>query len=228
MAEGPLPARDIVKRLMLERSRAAESISPPRNQPGDILTGRLEAHGSANYQFRSDGSPSYYVTISSVRGRETLWGVDLKRAIQQSKSQPKMGAMVGLQRVGSETVAMPASDGNRVVDRERTFRRTIWRVEAVEYLAQSIERSRREREAQLADQRALRDRPELRSAFVTTQIAQKFAETNIRDPRDRALFVERVKEMIALSVQGSAQAPQSRRTERERVPRAPGREGPVR
>ena len=61
----------------------------------------------------------------------------------------------------------------------------------------------------------MRERPELRSAFISLRIAEQFAERNIRDARDRALFVERLKAVMALSMKTSApaQAPPPRRRE---------------
>lgn len=214
----PLPARVIVERLKLDRTPV--NAPAPQHQSGEISTGRLEAHGAANYQFRSDGSPSYYVTILSVRGRETLWGVDLGRAIKQSKTQPKPGSMIGLQRAGYEVVTLPTRGIDRSTDRDRTFRRTRWVVENVTFFAETLERARRDRESQLADARALRERPELRSAFITLHVAEKFAERHIRDPRDRALFVERVKAVMTLSAKSSGQmAEPHRRAQPEPAPR---------
>lgn len=193
MGERPLPAGEVIERLKLER-RQAHSDGQPRRHAGEIMTGRLEAHGVANYQFRAGASPSYYVTLSTIRGLETYWGVDLERALKESRSHPKVGSLVGLQRVGSQPVTVPTAATG-----ERTFRRTRWRIEGVEFLADAIERARRERESQLADQKAIREHPELRSAFVSLHIARQFAEQHIRDPRDRALFLERVKTVMALS-----------------------------
>lgn len=51
--------------------------SPPRGRRGEVITGRLQEHGKANYQFQPDGSPSYYLTLLTSRGPETLWGTDL-------------------------------------------------------------------------------------------------------------------------------------------------------
>ncbi len=116
----------------------------------------------------------------------------------QSKSQLKPGSMIGARRVGSELVTLPAREGD-LPTAQRTFRRAQWVVEDVTFFAESIRRARRDREAQLTDAVAMRARPELRSAFVSLHIAEKFAERSIRDPRDRALFVERVKAVMALS-----------------------------
>ena len=208
---GPLPAREIVERLKLERKPTNASV--PHRRSWEIITGRLEAHGAANYEFRSNASPSYYVTILSDRGPETFWGVDLGRAIKQATTHPKIGSMIGLQRASSELVTLPARSADRSTDRERTFRRTQWIVESVTFFAESRERARRERESQVEDQRTLRERPELRSVFITLHVAEKFAERNIRDPRDRALFVERVKAVMALSASNGVPMPEPRRRE---------------
>ena len=37
--------------------------SSPRGRRGEVITGRLQKHGKANYQFQPDGSPSYYLTL---------------------------------------------------------------------------------------------------------------------------------------------------------------------
>lgn len=223
-AGGPLPVAEIVSRLKLDR-RPPSPPAAPRSRPARIITGRLEAHGRANYQFEANGSPSYYVRILSSRGPEILWGVDLERAIQQSQTQPKIGSTVGAQRVGSELVTLPAAAA-----RPRTARRAQWIVESVTYFAESIDRSRREREAQLADQSALRERPELRSAFVSLPVAQKFADRNIADPRDRELFIERVKAVMSLSARQGAPSPAPRVKRHELMPGTdmPRREDPTR
>jgi len=69
----------------------------------------------------------------------------------------------------------------------------------------------------------MRERPELRSAFISLRVAEKFAEQNIRDPRDRALFIERVKAVMSLSVKAGAPAPSQAAGRREREPEPPGR-----
>jgi hypothetical protein len=209
----PLPVGEIIERLHLDRRTA--NASAPRSRSGRVVTGRLKAHGHANYQFESHGSPSYYVQILSSRGVETLWGVDLERALTQSKTQPKIGAMIGAQRLGSEPVTIPPREGDSKTAQQRVFRRAKWLVEDVTFFADSIRRARRDREARLADSDAMRERPELRSAFISLRIAEQFAERNIRDARDRALFVERVKAVMALSMKTSAaaQAPPTRRRE---------------
>lgn len=184
--------------------------SPPRGRRGEVITGRLQEHGKANYQFEPNGSPSYYLKILTSRGPETLWGTDLERAILRSASQPKVGAIVGVQRVGSEAVTIPPRNGERTTDRQRTFYRARWRVEQVTYLVKSARAAERAVKTRLEERRAMAERPELRSAFISLRVAQEYAERNIRDERDRELFVSRVKAVMAASVRNVKRVPEPR------------------
>lgn len=203
---------------------------PPRGRRGEVIAGRLQEHGKANYQFEPNGSPSYYLKLLTSHGPETLWGTDLQRAILRAESQPKIGAMVGVQRVGSDAVTIPAREGERATDRQRTFYRARWRVEEITYLAKSMQTAQRAVKARLEDKRAMAERPELRSAFISLHVAQQYAERNIRDPRDRDLFVTRVKAVMAASVRNGAPVPEPRVMEDRpaRASRATNRDDPTR
>lgn len=207
---------------------ANRPLVPSRGRRGELITGRLEGHGKANYQFEPDGSPSYYLKLITGRGIETLWGTDLERAINRSRTQPKIGTMIGVRRVGSEAVTIPAREGERTTDRQRTFHRARWVVENVNFFAQAARQAKRDVKARLEDRRTLRERPELRSAFVSIHVAERFAEQHIHDPRDRKLFVARVKAVIAASAHGEKEA--SSRHSKDDVRGLPGRnrEGPDR
>lgn len=221
-ATPPAPASsrsETIEQSKLQRSSAKTSRLAP-TRLGRTITGRLEAHGPAKYQFQADGSPSYFVKIVSTRGVETIWGVDLERAIKRSKTQPKIGSVIGIQRVGSELVALP-SHGSR----QRTARRAQWRVETITFFAEAMQRARRSRESQLADRRELREYPELRSAFISLQVARKFAEAHIRDRRDREIFITRVKAVMTLSAREGKPIPETGIIERQPTR---GRDDPAR
>jgi len=196
---------------------------PPRGRRGDLIAGKLQAHGPANYQFEADGSPSYYVRLVSTRGVETLWGRDLERAIKRSKTQPKLGSVVGVRRIGAEVVTVPAKEGERSTVQQRTLRRTRWMVESIEYYAEAARRAQRDVRTQLEDRRALAERPELRSTYITLSAAQQFADEHIHDPRDRELFVRRVKAVMAASARSTVGRPS-----RTSKPAASDREPPSR
>ncbi len=195
---------------------AKHPLVPPRGRRGELITGRLEGHGKANYQFEPEGSPSYYLKLITGRGIETLWGTDLERAINRSKTQPQTGMMIGVRRVGSEAVTIPAREGERTTDRQRTFHRARWMVESVSFFAQSAQQAKREVETRLEDRRAMDERPELRSAFVSLQVAQKFAEQHISDPRDRDLPHRRVHALGGGSRGALSRDPRPRRRGRRR------------
>lgn len=138
--------------------------------------------------------------------------------------------MVGVQRIGSETVTLPPIRGANHSGPQRTVQRTRWRVEEVSYLARTRQQARRALKAHLDDQRALSDRPELRSAFLSLRVAQQYAERNIRDPRDRERFLTRIQSVMAASISNGVPipAPRVRDDRRLRADRTTHHDDPTR
>lgn len=89
------------------------------NQPD--RTTRLVDHGSAPYQHDEKASQSYFVTIEQNDVKQTLWGVDLERAVSQSGAQ--IGDGISIENVGSMPVTLP--------DGTETHRNT-WNVQVTE------------------------------------------------------------------------------------------------
>ncbi len=86
--------------------------------------GVLIAHGEAPYEHKSGNRESYYVTLGYSDGQErTVWGVDLARAMNESKAE--IGDRIGLKHVGSQRVTLP--DGKEVD-------RNSWKVVPIEEL----------------------------------------------------------------------------------------------
>lgn len=80
--------------------------------------GRLVDHGIAPYEHNRQARENYFVTLENDKGeRRTVWGVDLKRAMQQAS--PAIGDRIGLQHEGATPVTLP--DGTRA-------ERNGWRV----------------------------------------------------------------------------------------------------
>lgn len=80
--------------------------------------GRLVDHGVAPYEHNPQSRESYFVTLENDKGeRRTMWGVDLKRAMQEAS--PQIGDRIGLQHEGATPVTLP--DGTQV-------QRNAWRV----------------------------------------------------------------------------------------------------
>jgi len=194
-----------------------------------LIVGRLEAHGSANYQFRADQAPSYFLKVITNRGTRTLWGKDLERALAQSRTQPKLGSQIGVRRTGYETFALPEGAGERIV------KRNLWIVESASFFAERAQLARRVRDAHAYARETAKSHPELISTFLSLRGAQAIAERRIADPRDRERFLALVREAMAKSISNGKPLPEIRLRERvkpigEKAPpaRVIKREGPAR
>jgi hypothetical protein len=220
---------------MNEQSRT----SAPRRFPSNdrLIVGRLDSHGAANYQFRADQSPSYYLKVVTNRGVELLWGKDLARALAESRAKPKIGSVVGVRRAGYDAITLPErrDDTGHITEPKRTVRRNQWIVESPEFFTDRARLARRVRDAQQDARNAVQGHPELASTYLSLRGAQEIAERRIKDPKDRERFVALVREAIAKSINHGEPLPALRLREepeqaRDKLPaRIPNRdEGPAR
>jgi Ti-type conjugative transfer relaxase TraA len=87
--------------------------------------GVLIAHGEAPYEHKLGNRDSYFVKLGYSNGQErTVWGVDLARAMDESKAE--IGDRIGLKHLGSQRVTL--ADGKEVD-------RNSWKVVPIEELA---------------------------------------------------------------------------------------------
>ena len=203
------------------------------------MIGRLKDHGPANYQFRRDEDPSYYVRLLTSRGERTLWGKDLERALRDGETRPKPGDLIGARRIGRDAVTVTArqrdAEGRVIAQEEHHAHRTRWVIEKVTFFAERARLARRLRDEQADLREAVRERPELRSTFLSVRAAEEFAARRIADPRDRDRFLELVRGAIASSIHRGEPLPSvSLRASADRKPRPaakppePEREDPTR
>jgi|SRR5438552_7800904 len=187
-------------------------LNPRRS--GQLLIGRLKEHGVANYQFRAKEDPSYYVKVLTSRGERILWGKDLKRAILQGETQPKVGDLIGARRIRREAVTVTNrqrdAEGRVIAQEERVAHRTQWVVEKVTFFAQRARLARRLRDEQVDAREAVRAHPELKSTFLSVRAAEDFAEKRISNPEDRERFLTLVKGAMAGSIHKGAPLPSVR------------------
>jgi hypothetical protein len=171
---------------------------------GQLLIGRLKEHGAANYQFRAKEDPSYFVKVLTSRGERILWGKDLRRAIQDGDTQPKVGDLIGARRVRREAVTVTNrqrdAQGRVVAQEERLAHRTRWVVEKVVFFAERARLARRLRDEQVDIKETVKAHPELRSTFLSVRAAETFAERQIKDPKDRERFLELVRGAMTGSI----------------------------
>jgi hypothetical protein len=170
-----------------------------------LIVGRLQEHGRAPYQFRPDQDLSYYAKLVTAAGVKALWGKDLERAIRAGETKPKTGDLIGARRTGRETVTVVDrrrdAQGNVVIQSEHHAHRTRWEVEKLQLFSERARRARLARDAHLDTREAVRQRPELRSTFLSLRAAEQLAAQRIANPEDRERFLKMVREAIAASVQ---------------------------
>lgn len=170
-----------------------------------LIVGRLQEHGKANYQFRTQEAESYFVKLLTQKGERVLWGKDLQRAITASTTQPKLGEMIGARRVAREAVTIMTqrrdANGKVLNQSEQLAHRNRWVVEKVQFFAERAKLARRVRDSQTDARRDVKAHPELMSTYFTLRGAQELAERRIADPKDREKFVALVREAMAGSIQ---------------------------
>lgn len=182
-----------------------------RRRGEDLLIGRLIAHGEAKYQYRADQDASYYLKLLTSRGPRTLWGKDLERALREAETAPRPGDLVGVRRTAREAVTITSrerdAEGRVVSQTERHAHRSRWVVEKVAFFAERARLARRVRDEQVDVRAAVRAHPELRSTFLSVRAAEEFAAGKIRDPADRARFMELIRGAMAGSIQNGEPLP---------------------
>ncbi len=111
--------------VAMTRHRDGVQLYASQDEFTDRKTGRLVEHGKAPYENNTKNRDSYFVTLENDNGQKhTTWGVDLERAMKDAA--PKIGAKIGLEHAGSETVQLP--DG-------KTAERNSWKVHGADELA---------------------------------------------------------------------------------------------
>lgn len=108
-----------------EPERAQLSASALRAYAGQILE-----HGSAKYNHDPDEKQSYFVRLATATGEKTVWGIDLKRAMTDSKA--RIGDDVNLEFKGNVPVTVEANKrdkAGKVIGKEEIdTHRNAWEV----------------------------------------------------------------------------------------------------
>jgi hypothetical protein len=149
-----------------------------------------------------------------------IWGKDLERAIRAGETKPKLGDLIGARRVSREAVTLVDrtrdAEGNVLTQTEHHAHRTRWEVEKLQFFSERARRARLARDAHLETREAVRQRPELKSTFLSLRAAEELAAKRIRNPQDRERFLAMVREAIAASVQKGEPLPDIKLRERTR------------
>jgi len=185
-----------------------------RRRGEELLVGRLMAHGRANYQFRNEDDPSYYVKLLTSKGPRVLWGKDLERAVNEAETRPQAGDLIGARRQAREAVTInrPHQDaqGTVIGYSRHQVHRALWVVEKVTFFAERARIARQVREDQVDAKATVKAHPELRSAFLSVRAAEEFAKQRIPNPADRVRFLELIRGALSTSIHDGTPLPNVR------------------
>lgn len=134
----------------------AAELATERFQTNRVYVGKVLEHGAAPYENNKDNENSYFVKLQTESGEKLVWGVDLKRAMDEG--QAKEGDDVALAYQGRQQVTIKVKDrdeqGNVIGMKEITTNRNAWDVRKLEEMQQEV----KERMAE-ASRRADRQQP---------------------------------------------------------------------
>jgi hypothetical protein len=179
--------------------------SPEKLARDSLIVGRLIDHGAATYRHQAREPMSYFVKLETERGERTVWGVDFERAFKESLTKPQIGEEVGLRAVRQDPVTVKArrrdADGQEVADQDLDTHRNRWIIEKRAFFEARAAAAEIVRDSTIDPREAVRQHPELASAYLHLRGAEEVAARRIRDPADQRKFVSLVRNTIADSVE---------------------------
>ena len=216
------------------RERGSDRDDGFRDRPKGPIRGTLVDHGVAAYRHDPGEPISYFVKIDTSDGEREIWGIDLKRALKESLTQPKIGDEIGLRAVRRDTVTVQERErdpqGKVVGQKPLAAHRNRWIVEKQAFFAERTAAARTLLDPTIDPKQAARRHPELVGTYLQMHAAQ-IAARQFRDPQDQEKFVRLVRSTLADAVARGEPLPPVRLKEKAatRVPEASrGDEAPTR
>jgi putative DNA primase/helicase len=114
----------------------AAAIAAEKFQNNRVYVGKVLEKGEAPYENDSKNEKSYYVKLQTPKGEKTVWGVDLKRSLEEGNI--KVGDEVAIANQGKQqvTVQVKSRDAatNEVRQSSIVTNRNVWDVRNIESL----------------------------------------------------------------------------------------------
>lgn len=185
-------------------SRAPAGADARLSRSGPITGVLLEA-GAAHYKFDPQQGQSYYVKLRTDQGERVFWGVDLERALAESRTQAKPGDQVGIENQGSNAVtvktALRDAGGQIVGEQKVDTHRNRWLIEKSSYFDERALKAAAFRNGERAKQELINEYPELANAIATMRLGERFAQAQIDLPDDRRRFEAWLRESLARAIE---------------------------
>jgi len=148
-----------------------------------VHVGELVAHGSAPYKNDDKKDMSYFVTLKTAAGEQTVWGKRLGEAISEGKVQ--IGDQIVLTNTGKKQVTVQErgqDDAGRPVVRDKDSHLNAWTAQSLVRAVdrEGIDLKRREPTLMVYDRAGTRDEPQR-----TPPVREPQRDAPGRDHRDR-------------------------------------------
>lgn len=107
-------AVEALKAILRDRGDSEQAVNmaadaaASRFQNNRVHVGKILAHGQAPYENNPNNASSYFVKLQTPKGEKEVWGVDLRRAIEDGKA--KVGDDVALAYQGRQKVTVQVKD----------------------------------------------------------------------------------------------------------------------
>jgi hypothetical protein len=167
--------------------------------------GTLLAHGVAPYEFNSERDESYYVTLQQADRARTLWGKDLKRALEEGTTRAQIGDVVGARSVGRVPVTVRQRDvdpdSGQARERDKTTYRNRWILERSGHWERLAASAQALRENSTPSAGVGSDRSELKEAYLHLKHAQLLAQSLTAESA-KVEFLSTVREGLARAIEG--------------------------
>lgn len=168
---------------------------------GRTYAGELLDHGPEHYQRNPREDMSYYVQVGTANGAVDLWGLDLKRALAEAKSRPRIGDRVVLRQTGQRDVTVRTREfdeaGRFLGERDKDTHRNRWSIEKEDFVRERARLAAVLRDEQVSAERGARAHPlGLVSVRDHLRAAAEFAARRIAHPEDRERFVAAVRKAL--------------------------------
>lgn len=217
-------------RVANEESAAAEDRPAIASRSGDrsrTFFGELLEHGAEHYQRNPRENMSYYVELGTGQGSIELWGLDLKRALAEAKSNPRIGDHVFVRQTGQEDVTVRAREfddaGRFLGERDKGAHRNRWSIEREDFVTERARLAATLRDLTVSAERGAREHPQLLGSYFLLKQAEEFAKERYRTREERQRFVEYTRGRLAQAIEQGDALPTTRIRDRERE-RTPSRQ----
>jgi len=136
-------------------------------------------------------------------GLRVLWGADLKRAVEESKSHVKVGQIVAARIVRRERLYVESHKEKSGGSRQPAYRNR-WEIETPQFVGQRQRFARQVNDSYQSARRRGADDPESVALYLIHDGARRLAEQRFANAEDQQKFLSRVRNFFEASPEREA------------------------